>query len=311
MTPTRDCYVLVYVDDLLFLGQQQTVDKLFTAIQQQLLLRPTGTLNPGSTVSFMGRNIHNRGDQYEISLSSDCADKLLEETNMTNMTNCNPAVAPGTSTLKQAAATADHEQPLHEEEHKAYRQAVGQLQWKTYTRPDTCYATYELARSLQAPTTTDQQKLKYLLRYIKGTKRYKQVKRPTAKIPASATPEINVYVDSDWAGCTTTRRSTTGFIITILGTIVSYGSRTQETVALPPARKPSSTPSTQVQQKHSTCATSLWNYSASNTSTSRFTQIPAVAKAWQHALALQEKPNTLNSNTFLSSNWSWTTLFGS
>ena len=43
MTPTRDCYFLVYVDDLLFLGQQQTVDKLFTAIQQQLLLRPTGT----------------------------------------------------------------------------------------------------------------------------------------------------------------------------------------------------------------------------------------------------------------------------
>ena len=76
------------------------------------------------------------------------------------MTNCNPAVAPGISTLKQAAATADHEQPLSEEEHKAYRRAVGQLQWKTYTRPDICYATKELARSLQAPTTTDQQKLK-------------------------------------------------------------------------------------------------------------------------------------------------------
>ena len=43
MTPTRDCYVLVYVDDLLFLGQQQTADKLFAAIQQQLLFRPTGT----------------------------------------------------------------------------------------------------------------------------------------------------------------------------------------------------------------------------------------------------------------------------
>ena len=229
MTPTRDCYVLVYVDDLLFLGQQQTVDKLFTAIQQQLLFRPTGTLHAGSIVSFMGRNIHNRGDQYEISLISDYVDKLLRET---NMTNCNPAVAPGTSTIKQAAETADHEQPLHEEEHKAYRRAVGQLQWKTYTRPDICYATKELARSLQAPTTTDQQKLKYLLRYIKGTKHYKQVIRPTAKIPASATPDINVYVDSDWAGCSTTRRSTRGFIITILGTTASYGSRSQETVAL-------------------------------------------------------------------------------
>ena len=109
---------------------------------------------------------------------------------------------------------------------------MGQLQWKTYTRPDICYATKELARSLQAPTTAFQQKLKHLLRYIKGTKHYKQVIRPTAKIPASAAPDINVYVDSDWAGCSTTRRSTTGFVITILGTTVSYGSRTQATVAL-------------------------------------------------------------------------------
>lgn len=28
MTPTRDCYILVYVDDPLFLGEQQVVDKL-------------------------------------------------------------------------------------------------------------------------------------------------------------------------------------------------------------------------------------------------------------------------------------------
>ena len=90
----------------------------------------------------------------------------------------------------------------------------------------------ELARSLQAPTSADQQKLKHLLRYIKGIKHYKQAIRPTAKIPASGAPDINVYVDSDWAGCPTTRRSTTGFVITILGTTVSYGSRTQATVAL-------------------------------------------------------------------------------
>ena len=215
--------------------------------------------------------------------------------------NCNPAVAPGTSTLKQAAATADHEQPLSDEEHKLYRRAVGQLQWMTYTRPDICYSTKELARSLQAPTTADQQKLKHLLRYVKGTKHYKQVIRPTAKIPASATPDINVYVDSDWAGCSTTRRSTTGFIITILGTTVSYGSRTQNSSTQQRGSR-ALRPPTQVQQKHSICATSLWNYSASNTSTFRFTRTPAVAKAWQHASAVQEKPNILNSNTCSYSN---------
>ena len=52
------------------------------------------------------------------------------------------------------------------------------------------------------------------------------------KIPAKAIPDINVYVDSDWAGCPTTRRSTTGFLITLLGTTINYGSRTQATIAL-------------------------------------------------------------------------------
>ena len=102
----------------------------------------------------------------------------------------------------------------------------------TYTRPDISYATKELARALQQPTTADQQKLKHLLRYIKGTKDYKQIIRPTVKIPAKAIPDINVYVDSDWAGCPTTRRSTTGFLITLLGTTINYGSRTQATIAL-------------------------------------------------------------------------------
>eukprot|EP00435_Cladocopium_sp_Y103_P041886 s2323_g11.t1 len=85
MTPTRDCYILVYVDDLLFLGQQPTVDKLFTQIQQHLLLRPTGTLTPGNTVSFLGRNITNKGNYYEISLPEEYTTRLLEEKQHVNM----------------------------------------------------------------------------------------------------------------------------------------------------------------------------------------------------------------------------------
>ena len=227
MTTTRNCFVLAYVDDLLFLGEEETVNKIFKAIQQQLPLRPTGTLSPGNTVAFLGRNITNRGDHYEISLSDEYVTTLLTET---KLQDSKPAPAPGTSALK--AATADHDQDLSTEEHSQYRRAVGKLQWMTYTRPDISYATKELARALQQPTTADQQKLKHLLRYIKGTKDYKQIIRPTVKIPAKAIPDINVYVDSDWAGCPTTRRSTTGFLITLLGTTINYGSRTQATIAL-------------------------------------------------------------------------------
>ena len=73
------------------------------------------------------------------------------------------------------------------------------------------------------------------IRYIKGTIHYKQVIRPTVKLTqttAQTSPDISIYVDSDWAGCPTTRRSTTGYSITYLGATVSYGSRTQATIAL-------------------------------------------------------------------------------
>jgi len=43
---------------------------------------------------------------------------------------------------------------------------------------------------------------------------------------------LNIYVDSDWAGCHQTRRSTTGFVIELLGTCIHLGSETQGVVAL-------------------------------------------------------------------------------
>ena len=142
------------------------------------------------------------------------------------MTNCNASPAPGAKT-----APTDVEQPLTTEGRKAYRRAAGKLQWITYTRPDISYATKELARSLPQPTTLDQQKLKRLLRYIKGTQHYKFYARPTVRAMDS-TPDWTVYVDSDWAGCAKTRKSTSGFVIKFLGSTIHFGSRTQATIAL-------------------------------------------------------------------------------
>ena len=302
MTATRDCYILVYVDGLLLLGQQQTVHNIFNQIQQHLLLRPTGTLHFGNAVSFLGRNITNRGDHFEISLSNDCIDKLPADN---NMSTCNPAAAPGIASLK-STATAEHEQPLSTDEHAAFRKAVGKLQWMTYTRSDISYATKELARSLTAPTTADQQKLKHLLRYLQGTKQHKQIIRPTMKIPASATPDLNVYVDSDWAGCSATRRSTTGFVITLLGTTINYGSRTQATIALSSAEAElyaintgarSTTPTQPLDGTHQR-----------QVSTSESTQIPQQARAWQQESDHHARQNTLNLNTCSSKSWFSTAL---
>ena len=121
MTEARNCFVLAYVDDLLFLGEEQIVNKLFKGIPQHLLLRPTGILSPGNAIAFLGRNIVNRGDHYEVSLADDYITTLLAERNLQDS-----KPAPGTSALK--TATADQEHVLSAEEHAQYRRAVGKLQ---------------------------------------------------------------------------------------------------------------------------------------------------------------------------------------
>ena len=98
-------------------------------------------------------------------------------------------------------------------------------------KTDISYAMKELARSLTGPTTADPQKLKHLLRYIKGTQNYKLYVRPTVRA-MDTTPDIDVFVDSDWAGCSTTRKSTMGFVIKFMGSTIHFGSRAQATIAL-------------------------------------------------------------------------------
>ena len=135
-------YIMIYVDDLLFLGEQHIIDKIFSELQQHLLLRPTGVLTPGSTAPFLGRKITHKGDSIDITLSDDYINNILEES---NMTNCNPAATPGTTALKTTSFEDDA--PLDQQQHARHRRLVGKIQWLSYTRPDISFATKELART--------------------------------------------------------------------------------------------------------------------------------------------------------------------
>eukprot|EP00971_Amphidinium_carterae_P197817 3925902-Amphidinium_carterae.1 len=96
-------------------------------------------------------------------------------------------------------------------------------------RPDIQYATKELTRAVQKPDEHDKQNAKHLLRYQHGTKNYKLHLKP--KQPTNNDPYIKAYCDSDWAGCTTTRKSTTGTVLQFAGVTIATSSKTQQTIA--------------------------------------------------------------------------------
>ena len=74
------------------------------------------------------------------------------------------------------------------------------------------------SRSTEAEASTEVQHYKF---YI----------QPTVKT-SDITPDVDVYINSDWAGCATTRKSTSGFVIKFMGAAIHFASRAQSTIAL-------------------------------------------------------------------------------
>ena len=94
-------------------------------------------------------------------------------------------------------------------------------------RPDVAFATKELCRDVSAPSKHSIDKLKRLVRYIVGLPRL--VWLFPYQEPADA---LDTYVDTDFAGCLRTRRSTSGGLILRGAHLIQHWSSTQTTVAL-------------------------------------------------------------------------------
>ena len=114
-----------------------------------------------------------------------------------------------------------------------FRTTVGKLLWLAFVRPDCSYAVKELSRDVKSPTFESLAKLKHLLRYLLGTKDYVLRIEPGHMLEdCTSSLDIVCYVDSDWAGCSKTRKSTSGSTAQVLGSDIIHTSRTQATVAL-------------------------------------------------------------------------------
>ncbi|GKA95735.1 ribonuclease H-like domain-containing protein [Tanacetum coccineum] len=74
-----------------------------------------------------------------------------------------------------------------------YRSLAGSLQYLTFTRPDISYAVQQLF--------------------------------------SSSTTDLVAYSDADWAGCPTTRRSTSGYCIFLGNNLLSWSSKRQPTIS--------------------------------------------------------------------------------
>ena len=106
-----------------------------------------------------------------------------------------------------------------------YRTILGKLLYLTITRPDLSYAAHALSQFSHNPRTPHWKALIKVLRYIKLC--------PGQGLFISKAPtlQLQAFCDSDWANCSTTRRSVTGFCIFLGPNLISWQSKKQSVVS--------------------------------------------------------------------------------
>lgn len=96
------------------------------------------------------------------------------------------------------------------------------------TRPDLAYAVSYLARFNSRHNNSHWSAVKHLLRYVKRTRSF----RLTFGSGKGQNLAVEGYADADYAGDIDTRQSTTGFVLYVKGSLVSWKSRRQHCVTL-------------------------------------------------------------------------------
>ena len=111
-----------------------------------------------------------------------------------------------------------------------YRQLIGSLLYLTHSRLDICYAMNAMSRYMQQPHDPHWKATKRILQYIQGTRTY------DIHYAANSELELVGYTDSDWAGDSIDRKSTSGYVFMFGGGPIFWSSKKQAAIALSSAK---------------------------------------------------------------------------
>jgi hypothetical protein len=106
-----------------------------------------------------------------------------------------------------------------------YRSIIGSLRYLVNTRPDLAFAVGFASRFMEAPGVHHWALVKQILRYVKGTVNLGCCYR------ASSVQKLVGYSDSDYAGDTDDRKSTSGVVFFLGPSIITWSSQKQRIIA--------------------------------------------------------------------------------
>ncbi|KAM3363277.1 putative mitochondrial protein like [Capsicum galapagoense] len=107
----------------------------------------------------------------------------------------------------------------------SYQKLIGKLIYLTITRPNICFAVQVLSQFMQHPKVSHWDAALRVVRYLK------QAPGLGILLTRHADLSLMTFCDSDWAACPNTRRSVSGYVVQLGGSLISWKSKKQHTVS--------------------------------------------------------------------------------
>ena len=201
------CLLGVYVDDNLISGTNYEIKNTKILIKNRFKIKEIGNVDFVIGIKFIK---HDKG--YFLNQKR----YILDIIKKFGMELCYP--------IRNMKPTENKELRKIKFNPTKYRSAIGNLLYLAIcTRPDILFSVSKSARKSTEPTMEDWENVLKIFKYLKGTINY--------GINFTKNNKIEAFVDADYAGDKETRKSTTGFIITIGNTSISSCSKLQRSVS--------------------------------------------------------------------------------
>ena len=214
----------VHGDDFTAAGPSHQLDWFENAMKEHYELTTQPRLGPGAQDAkeavVLNRVIRWSEQGLEMEADPRQAEKLIAECGLAGV---NTVATPG---VRQSFEQVEHDKPLPERLHTAFRGAAARANYLAADRLDCQFAAKEICRWMSKPTESSWLAMKRLCRYLVGLPRLVHLYK------WQSVDTIDVYTDTDWAGCPRTRKSTSGGCIMLGAHTIKTWSSTQTSISL-------------------------------------------------------------------------------
>jgi hypothetical protein len=216
-------FLLLYVDDMLIVAKSIVeVNKLKVLLSKEFDMKDLDAAK-----KILGMEIRRDNDAKKLWLSqAGYVKKVLERFIMENAKLVSTPLANHFRlSTSQCPKTVEETEDMSK---VPYASAVGCLMYAMVcTRPDLAHAVSVVSKYMANPGKQHWDVVKWIFKYLKGTIDY-----DITFVKQKSDLSVVGYVDADYAGDLDDRRSTTGYVFTLVGGLICWKPMIQSTVAM-------------------------------------------------------------------------------